>query len=213
MRISSLTPLVAVLVLAGCGDDGDGTKTVTVGTSPPKPAAPSSGDSEASGTSGAGTATETSGASGPTETAPGAALPTDTKGATAVQGRYSVRVITSDFPLLSEGETVTWGARTRCEDSCTVELQRQTEQGGFKRVMLEQDGNSRYGSDGTGTTNRCGAGPETGTRDRTSLSVRKQRDEGGVPLATEIEGFVRVTYRCRGIQQKQVLRVRGRLQG
>ena len=211
MRIASLTPLVAVVLLSGCGGSGgDGVKTVVTPTAQP---APSSGTSGASGTSGRAAAPGASGASGPTETAPGAALPTDTKGATAVQGRYSLQVLTSDFPLLTKRKAIIWGATTSCEDSCTVELQRQTEQGGFKRVTLKQDGNSRYGGNGTGTTDRCGADQETGTRDRTSLRVVKQRDEGGVPLATEIEGFVRVTYRCRGIQQKQVLRVRGRLEG
>jgi hypothetical protein len=213
MRISGSCLAVAfVLAVAGCGG---GTKTVTVDRPASAPASrPSDG---ASGPSGAADATGASGASGTTgagETAPGTPLPTDTKGATAVQGRFKMRVISSDFALLEKGKEITWGAATRCAAKCVVDLQRQTEQGGFKRVELQADGPSRYAAESTGTTTRCGGGEETPTRDRTSLSVRKQRDQGGIPLATEIEGFVRVTYECNGVlSQKQVLRVRGRLVG
>ncbi len=151
------------------------------------------------------------GATGPTtaeETAPTKPLPTDTGGATAVQGRYIMRVTQSELPLLEEGEELTWGAITRCEPECEVELRRENENGGFKTIEMEADGNSRYFFEGPSTTDRC-LGEEP-ARERTSLSVIKQRDEGGIPLATVIEGFVRSTLQCG--DRTEVLRLRGRLQ-
>lgn len=215
MRIPAWCLAVAlVLAVAGCGGE---TKTVTVDRPASAPTAPP--DDGASGPNGAADATGATAASGASgtpaagETAPGTPLPTDTKGATAVQGRFKVRVISSDFPLFEDGEELTWGAATRCAAKCVVDLQRETEQGGFKRIELQPDGPSRYAAESTGTTDRC-TDPKTPTRDRTSLSVRRQRDQDGVPVATEIEGFVRVTYLCNDVlAQKQVLRVRGRLVG
>jgi hypothetical protein len=73
---------------------------------------------------------------------------------------------------------------------------------------MEADGNSRYFFEGLSTTTRC-LGEEP-ARERTSLNVIKQPDEGSIPLATVIEGFVRSTFDCA--DRKQVLRLRGRLQ-
>ena len=214
MRISG-SCLAVALVLGVAGGSGE-TKTVTVDRPASAPASPPDGGASGPGGAADATGTTAAGASGTTgagETAPGTPLPTDTHGAIAVQGRFKMRVISSDFVLFSDGEELTWGAATRCSAKCVVDLQRETEQGGFKRVELQPDGPSRYAAESTGTTDRC-RDPKTPTRDRTSLSVRKQRDQGGVPVATEIEGFVRVTYVCDGVtHQKQVLRVRGRLVG
>lgn len=198
MRV--FTCAVAVMVvgaLSACGGDGE-TRTVVVtqpgaggqttppATPPPQPSHP------------------------PAETTPTQPLPTDTGGATAVQGTYRMTVAEeSTLRGYSEGDELTWGAVTSCTPKCEVELRRENENGGFTTIDLPALGDTRYGRDSTGTIDCLG---KVSTRSRTSLSVLKQRDMNGVPLATEIQGFVRARFTCaNGVDVNEVLRVQGRL--
>lgn len=191
----------ATLGLAACGGQ---TKTVTetVGsTSPPaatttEPAAPT-------------------GATGTTERAPSQPLPTSTGGAAVVQGTYRMRVSSSQTPVEYEkGDELTWGAVTRCEQECVVELNRENTNGGFTRLELKPISPTQYGRDGTGTVDCGPLGDVVPSTTRTSVSVLKVRDEGDIQLATEIQGFIRNRYDCAvGSEKVEVVRFRGRLEG
>lgn len=213
-RASLPLTCLTLLSLAACGGgDAEPAQTVTVvktqSAPPATPETTPSGPSGSTGTTGS-TTEET-----PTETTPTAPLPPDTGGATAVQGKYLMRVAQSnDNVEFDEGEEVTWGAVTRCEPECVVELRRENANGGFKTLEMKAISETQYAYEGKAQAERCSedSGPESIT-DRTSLSVKKQRDEGGVPLATEIEGFLRIGFECSyGTAEKRVVRFSGRLQ-
>ncbi len=213
-RHGLLGACAALTLLAGCGG-GDPEPAAPAPPAAPAASAPAQG---ASGSTGASAATGPSASTGAAESAPTAPLPTaeEAGGATVVQGTYVMRVTqVEDVPDAGRGDELSWGAVTSCEDECEVELRRENPNGGFKTVTLESDGASRYAVSGRGESDRCPGSTPAPTRDRTSLSVKKVRDADGVQLATEIEGFVRTTYNCNGggVTYKQVLRLRGRLQG
>ena len=211
--VPALACAAATLCAAGCGGDDEGVRTVIQVRTVTQGA---TGTTAAPGAGPTGS-TASAGATGATESAPGAGpLPQDTGGATAVQGTYRMRVTETEIGGPSKGVELAWSALTRCEqDECEVQLKRENENGGFKDLQLEAQGPSRYAADSTGETDYCVTEGTRPTRDRTSVSVQQQRDEGGVPLATEIEGFVRVTFKCsaKRPQTKIVYRLRGRLEG
>lgn len=205
---SRLTNVVTVAlvatVLAACGGE---TKTVTEkAPAPPAASAPTQTEPPSeppSGTTGEG---QTSSERKPTEP-----LPTETNGASVVQGTYTMTVAEeSDARDYFSVDEVTWGAVTRCDPDCVVELKRENANGGFTSLNLPALNNTRYGRDGTGSIDCVGRVP---TKTRTSISVQKVRDEGDIQLATEIQGFVRFRFTCgNGVEQNELLRLKGRLQ-
>lgn len=212
MRAPAAIVVVAVAagLVASCGGGDEQVKTVVV--TKEAPAAPAPGTSGATGPPPEAPAPGATGeGAAPTETAPTEPLPTSSGGSTVVQGSYKVTVAEeSDARNYSQGDELTWGAVTRCDPECVVELRRENFNGSFTTLELAALGKAKYGRDGTGTIDCLG---EVATKTRTSISVRKQRDEGGVPLATEIQGFVRNRFTCtNGATFNELLRVQGRLQ-
>lgn len=200
--MTAATVALVLTVLAACG--GSKTKTVvSTATAPGPTAAAGATEDQPSGT--------TDDAQTSEERAPTEPLPTATGGVSVVQGTYKMTVAEeSNATGFFSGDVVTWGAVTRCDPECIVELRRENANGGFTTLMLPSLNNTRYGRDGEGSL-EC-RGRQVPTKTRTSLSVLKVRDEAGIELATEIQGFVRNSFDCFGGMSTELLRVRGRLQ-
>ncbi len=201
--VTAATVALVLTVLAACG--GSKTKTVvSTATAPGPTAAAGATEEQPSGT--------TDDAQTSKERAPTEPLPTAAGGVSVVQGTYKMTVAeestSKDF---DSGDVITWGAVTRCDPECIVELRRENANGGFTTLMLPSLNNTRYGRDGEGSL-MC-RGRLVPTKTRTSLSVLKVRDEAGIELATEIQGFVRNRFTCSsGVTSTELLRVKGRLQ-
>lgn len=203
-----LVPAVAVLaagISSGCGGE---TKTVTETAAAPPPTGSAEAPPETP--TGATGASAEQGATGEERT-PTEPLPTVTGGAVVIQGTYDMVVADeSDARGYSDDDELTWTAVTRCDADCVVVLNRETDSGAFTRIELPNLSKTRYGRDGTGSIDCLG---QVKTKNRTSLSALKVRDQDGIELASEIQGFVRSRFTCTNgyAPPNDLLRVQGRL--
>lgn len=198
----TLTAL-AVLGVAGCGDDAGDTvvKTVTVTVTAPATTTPST--AESSGTS----------ASRAAGTDAGPVLP---KGVVGIDGRYALRfkksqnsgaTISTRFAYYFEPSDAT----TTCSsDMCSVALRMGLKSGGSKRYTLNLDPARERTYLGTSPSRaKCFPDRPVPARERLALRATAVADVRGRQVAERIDLFVTTTARCDGKAAREVVTLRG----
>ncbi len=180
---------IGVCAVAGCGNDEKPT-TIVKTVAPPSPAPPADG---ATATTEPGETVDAPTAPPGTPTQappPGPPLP---DGVAAVQGRYRMEYLDYSPSGYTLGGTYTgneeqWNAETSCTgQSCTVNLRRALQSGGFKNYKLTSSAPKKYAGTFSAEADICEADPAITVKERVSIQTSRVADLGGTPTVTGLD--------------------------
>lgn len=114
-------------------------------------------------------------------------------GVAAVQGRYRMEYLDYSPSGYTLGGTYTgneeqWNAETSCTgQSCTVNLRRALQSGGFKNYKLTSSAPKKYAGTFSAEADICEADPAITVKERVSIQTSRVADLGGTPTVTGLD--------------------------
>lgn len=95
------------------------------------------------------------------------------------------------------GNEEQWNAETSCTgQSCTVNLRRALQSGGFKNYKLTSSAPKKYAGTFSAEADICEADPAITVKERVSIQTSRVADLGGTPTVTGLDVYIKQTGLC-----------------